>query len=139
MTIYRDGKKYIDSIMAYRMGYSLDTVRDTPYVPSEYGDLEWSKPGDSGEVYYTGNLETHMVRSITWAKDGMAYFLFFLEQVKEADAEFYKDHVVPLKSIDSSRYELVGNYPITPIRPKTIEEIKEEHVVPMKAKRGVVY
>lgn len=36
VTIYRDGKKYIDSIMAYRMGYSLDTVRDTPYVPSEY-------------------------------------------------------------------------------------------------------
>lgn len=137
VTIYRDGKKYIDSIMAYRMGYSLDTVRDTPYVPSEYGDLEWSKSGDSGDVYFTGNPETHMVRSISWAKDGMAYFLFFLEQVKEADAEFYKDHVVPLKNIDSSRYELVGNYPITPIKPKTIEEIKQEHVVPMKAKTGV--
>ncbi|ETI94413.1 MAG: hypothetical protein Q621_VSBC00352G0001, partial [Veillonella sp. DORA_B_18_19_23] len=136
VTIYRDGKKYIDSIMAYRMGYSLDTVRDTPYVPSEYGDLEWSKSGDSSEVYYTGNPETHMVRSITWTKDGMAYFLFFLEQVKEADAEFYKDHVIPLKSIDSSRYELVGNYPITP---KTIEEIKQEHVVPMKVKTGVFY
>ena len=77
VTIYRDGKKYIDSIMAYRMGYSLDTVRDTPYVPSEYGDLEWSKPGDSSEVYYTGNPETHMVRSISWTKDGMAYSLFF--------------------------------------------------------------
>jgi len=115
--------------MAYRMGYSLDTVRDTPYVPSEYGDLEWSKSGDSGEIYYTGNPETHMVRSITWAKDGMAYSLFFLERVKEADAEFYKDHVVPLKSIDSSCYELVGNYLTTPIKPKTIEEIKEEHVV----------
>ena len=51
--------------------------------------------------YYTGNPETHMVRSITWTKDGMAYSLFFLEQVKEADAEFYKEHVVPLKSIDS--------------------------------------
>ena len=127
VTIYRDGKKYIDSIMAYRMGYSLDTVRDTPYVPSEYGDLEWSKPSDSGEVYYTGSPETHMVRSITWEKDGMAYFLFFLERVKEADAE-------PLKSIDSSRYELVGNYPI-----KTIEEIKQEHVVPMIAKTGVFY
>ncbi len=62
MTIYRDGKKYIDSIMAYRMGYSLDTVRDTPYVPSEYGDLEWSKSGDSGDVYFTGNPETHMVQ-----------------------------------------------------------------------------
>ena len=123
--------------MAYRMGYSLDTVRDTPYVPSEYGDLEWSKPGDSSEVYYTGNPETHMVRSITWAKDGMAYFLFFLERMKEADAEFYKEHVVPLKSIDSSRYELVGNYPTTPIKPKTIEEMKQEHVVPMKAKTGV--
>lgn len=133
-TIYRDGKKYIDSIMAYRMGYSLDTVRDTPYVPSEYGDFEWSKSGDSGEVYYTGNSETHMVRSITWVKYGMAYFLFFLERVKEADAEFYKEHVVPLKSIDTFRYELVGNYPI-----KTIEEIKQEHVVPMKAKTGVFY
>ena len=54
--------------------------------------------------------------------------------MKEADAEFYKEHVVPLKSIDSSRYELVGNYPI-----KTIEEIKQEHVVPMKAKTGVFY
>ena len=130
VTIYRDGKKYIDSIMAYRMGYSLDTVRDTPYVPSEYGDLEWSKSGDSGDVYFTGNPETHMVRSISWTKEGMAYSLFFLERMKEADAEFYKEHVVPLKSIDSSRYELVGNYPTTP---KTIEEIKEEHVVPMKA------
>lgn len=137
VTIYRDGKKYIDSIMAYRMGYSLDTVRDTPYVPSEYGDLEWSKPGDSSEVYYTGNPETHMVRSISWTKDGMAYSLFFLERMKEADAEFYKEHVVPLKSIDSSRYELVGNYPTTPIKPKTIEEMKQEHVVPMKAKTGV--
>lgn len=120
--------------MAYRMGYSLDTVRDTPYAPSEYGDFEWSKSGDSGEVYYTGNPETHMVRSITWVKDGMAYFLFFLERVKEDDAEFYKAHVVPLKSIDTFRYELVGNYPI-----KTIEEIKQEHVVPMKAKTGVFY
>lgn len=107
--------------MAYRMGYSLDTVRDTPYVPSEYGDLEWSKSGDSGDVYFTGNPETHMVRSISWTKDGMAYSLFFLERMKEADAEFYKEHVVPLKSIDSSRYELVGNYPTTPIKPKTIE------------------
>ncbi|MDU4216262.1 MAG: hypothetical protein E7I16_09525 [Veillonella sp.] len=122
VTIYRDGKKYIDS--------SLDTVRDIPYVPSEYGDIEWSKSGDSSEVYFTGDPETHMVRSISWTKDGMAYSLFFLERVKEADAEFYKEHVVPLKSIDSSRYELVGNYPTTP---KTIEEIKEEHVVPMKA------
>ena len=128
--IYQAGEKFITNVMAYRMGYSLDTVRDTPYVPSEYGDLEWSKSGDSGDVYFTGNPETHMVRSISWTKDGMAYSLFFLERVKEADAEFYKEHVVPLKSIDSSRYELVGNYPTTP---KTIEEIKEEHVVPMKA------
>ena len=106
----------------------LDVYKRQPYVPSEYGDLEWSKSGDSSEVYYTGNPETHMVRSITWAKDNMAYSLFFLEQVKEADAEFYKDHVVPLKSIDSSRYELAGNYPMKPIKPKTIEEIKQEHV-----------
>ena len=135
--IYQDGNKFITNVMAYRMGYSLDTVRDTPYVPSEYGDLEWSKSGDSGDVYFTGNPETHMVRSISWTKEGMAYSLFFLERMKEADAEFYKEHVVPLKSIDSSRYELVGNYPTTPIKPKTIEEMKQEYVVPMKAKTGV--
>ena len=79
------------------MGYSLDTVGIfPPMFPSEYGDLEWSKSGDSSRVYYTGNPETHMVRSITWTKDGVAYS-YFLRTGEEADAEFYKDHVIPLK------------------------------------------
>ena len=121
--IYQAGKKFITNVMAYRMGYSLDTVRDTAYIPAEYKDFEWSEQGTAGEVYYTGNPETHMVRSITWAKDGMAYSLLFLEPVKAVDAEFYKEHIVPVKTIDSSRYELLGNYPITKISNKTKERI----------------
>ena len=121
--IYNDGRKFITNVMAYRMGYSLDTVRDTAYIPAEYKDFEWSEQGTAGEVYYTGNPETHMVRSITWAKDGMAYSLLFLEPVKAVDAEFYKEHIVPVKTIDSSRYELLGNYPITKISTKTRERI----------------
>ena len=121
--IYNDGRKFITNVMAYRMGYSLDTVRDTAYIPAEYKDFEWSEQGIAGEVYYTGNPETHMVRSITWAKDGMAYSLLFLEPVKAVDAEFYKEHIVPVKTIDSSRYELLGNYPITKISNKTKERI----------------
>ena len=121
--IYQDGRKFITNAMAYRMGYSLDTVRDTAYIPAEYKDFEWSEQGTAGEVYYTGNPETHMVRSITWAKDGMAYSLLFLEPVKAVDAEFYKEHIVPVKTIDSSRYELLGNYPITKISNKTKERI----------------
>ena len=38
----------------------------------------------------------------------MAYFLFFQVPVKASEAEFYKDHVVPLKDIDSSRTDLIG-------------------------------
>ena len=121
--IYNDGRKFITNVMAYRMGYSLDTVRDTAYIPAEYKDFEWSEQGTAGEVYYTGNPEIHMVRSITWAKDGMAYSLLFLEPVKAVDAEFYKEHVVPVKNIDSSRYELLGNYPITKTFTKTKERI----------------
>ena len=121
--IYNDGRKFITNVMAYRMGYSLDTVRDTAYIPAEYKDFEWSEQGIAGEVYYTGNPETHMVRSITWAKDGMAYSLLFLEPVKAVDAEFYKEHIVPVKTIDSSRYELLGNYPITKTFTKTKERI----------------
>ena len=41
--IYQDGNKFIGNIMAYRMGYSLDTVRDTAYIPAEYKDYEWSE------------------------------------------------------------------------------------------------
>lgn len=119
--IYQAGKKFITNVMAYRMGYSLDTVRDTAYIPAEYKDYEWSEQGESGKVYYTGDPGKQLIRSITWTEAGMAYSLFFLEPVKAADAEFYKEHVVPVKTIDSSRYELLGNYPITKIPAKTLK------------------
>lgn len=51
--IYQAGKKFITNAMAYRMGYSVDTVRDTAYIPTEYKDYEWSEQGESGEVFYT--------------------------------------------------------------------------------------
>lgn len=121
--IYQDGRKFITNVMAYRMGYSLDTVRDTAYIPAEYKDYEWSEQGESGKVYYTGNPGKQLIRSITWTEGGMAYSLFFLEPVKAVDAEFYKEHIVPVKTIDSSRYELLGNYPITKISTKTRERI----------------
>ena len=123
--IYQDGRKFITNAMAYRMGYSLDTVRDTAYIPAEYKDYEWSEQGESGKVYYTGNPGKQLIRSITWTEGGMAYSLFFLEPVKAADAEFYKEHIVPVKTIDSSRYELLGNYPITKISTK-----KRERIIP---------
>ena len=53
--IYQAGEKFITNVMAYRMGYSLDTVRDTAYIPAEYKDYEWSEQGESGVVYYTGD------------------------------------------------------------------------------------
>ena len=121
--IYQAGKKFITNVMAYRMGYSLDTVRDTAYIPAEYKDYEWSEEGESGKVYYTGKPGVQLIRSITWTEGGMAYSLLFLEAVKSVDAEFYKEHVVPVKNIDSSRYELLGNYPITKISTKTRERI----------------
>ena len=121
--IYQAGEKFITNVMAYRMGYSLDTVRDTAYIPAEYKDYEWSEQGESGKVYYTGNTGAQLIRSITWTEGGMAYSLFFLEPVKAADAEFYKEHIVPVKTIDSSRYELLGNYPITKTFTKTKERI----------------
>lgn len=121
--IYQVGKKFITNVMAYRMGYSLDTVRDTAYIPAEYKDYEWSEQGESDKVYYTGNPGKQLIRSITWTQNDMAYSLFFLDLVKAADAEFYKEHIVPVKNIDSSRYELLGNYPITKISTKTRERI----------------
>ena len=117
--IYQDGNKFIGNIMAYRMGYSVDTVRDTAYIP-----------GESGKVYYTGNPGAQLIRSITWTEGGMAYSLFFLEPVKAVDAEFYKEHVVPVKTIDSSRYELLGNYPVTKISNKTRDEYDKERMIP---------
>lgn len=128
--IYQDGNKFITNVMAYRMGYSLDTVRDTAYIPAEYKDYEWSEQGESGKVYYTGKLGVQLIRSITWTEGGMAYSLFFLEPVKAVDAEFYKEHVVPVKNIDSSRYELLGNYPVTKISDKTRDEYDKERMIP---------
>ena len=128
--IYQDGNKFIGNIMAYRMGYSVDTVRDTAYIPAEYKDYEWSEQGESGKVYYTGNPGAQLIRSITWTEGGMAYSLFFLEPVKAVDAEFYKEHVVPVKNIDSSRYELLGNYPVTKISNKTFDEYNKERMIP---------
>ena len=128
--IYQAGKKFITNAMAYRMGYSVDTVRDTAYIPTEYKDFEWSEQGESGEVFYTGNPAAQLIRSITWTEGGMAYSLFFLEPVKAVDAEFYKEHVVPVKNIDSSRYELLGNHPVTKISNKTIDEYNKERMIP---------
>ena len=128
--IYQDGNKFITNVMAYRMGYSLDTVRDTAYIPAEYKDYEWSEQGESGKVYYTGKPGVQLIRSITWTEGGMAYSLFFLEPVKAGDAEFYKEHVVPVKNIDSSRYELLGNYPVTNISNKTFDEYNKERMIP---------
>ena len=128
--IYQAGEKFITNVMAYRMGYSLDTVRDTAYIPAEYKDYEWSEQGESGKVYYTGNPGKQLIRSITWTEGGMAYSLFFLEPVKAVDAEFYKEHIVPVKNIDSSRYELLGNYPVTKISDKTIDEYNKERMIP---------
>lgn len=128
--IYQDGNKFITNVMAYRMGYSLDTVRDTAYIPAEYKDYEWSEQGESGKVYYTGKPGVQLIRSITWTEGGMAYSLFFLEPVKAVDAEFYKEHVVPVKTIDSSRYELLGNYPVTKISNKTRDEYDKERMIP---------
>ena len=128
--IYQAGKKFITNVMVYRMGYSLDTVRDTAYIPAEYKDYEWSEQGESGKVYYTGKPGVQLIRSITWTEGSMAYSLFFLEPVKAVDAEFYKEHVVPVKMIDSSRYELLGNYPVTKISNKTIDEYNKERMIP---------
>ena len=128
--IYKVGKKFIGQVMAYRMGYSVDTVRDTAYIPAEYKDYEWSEQGESGKVYYTGNPGAQLIRSITWTEGGMAYSLFFLEPVKSVDAEFYKEHIVPVKIIDSSRYELLGNYPVTKTSNKTRAEYDKERMIP---------
>ena len=128
--IYQAGKKFITNVMAYRMGYSVDTVRDIAYIPAEYKDFEWSEQGESGEVFYTGDPATQLIRSITWTEGGMAYSLFFLEPVKAVDAEFYKEHVVPVKNIDSSRYDLLGNYPTTKTSTKTIDGYNKQRMIP---------
>ena len=54
--------------------------------------------GESGEVFLHrgSNSTTNSQHYVD--KDGMAYSLFFLESVKSVDAEFYKDHVGPVKN-----------------------------------------
>ena len=38
----------------------------------------------------------------------MAYFPFFQVPVKASEAEFYKDHVVPLKILIQVKIDLIG-------------------------------
>lgn len=56
----------------------------------------------------TGDVDKGLVRSVTWYKDNMAYFLFFQVPVKASEADFYRNHVVPLKDIDPNRTDLIG-------------------------------
>lgn len=115
-TVYwKEGQEYqersgrwVNHVMAFRMSYSKDTVWPKEYVPTEYHDVQWIDSTPTGDVQYTGNVDKSLVRSITWYKDNMAYFLFFQVPVKASEAEFYKDHVVPLNDIDPSRTDLIG-------------------------------
>ena len=115
-TVYwKEGQEYqersgrwVNHTMVFRMSYSMDTVWPKEYVPTEYHDVQWIDSTPTGDVQYTGNVDKGLVRSIAWSKDNMAYFLFFQVPVKVSEAEFYKDHVVPLKNIDSSRTDLIG-------------------------------
>ena len=59
-----------------------------------------------GSIYR--DVDKGLVRSVTWYKDNMAYFLFFQVPVKASEADFYRNHVVPLKDIDPSRTDLIG-------------------------------
>ena len=115
-TVYwKEGQEYqersgrwVNHTMVFRMSYSMDTVWPKEYVPTEYHDVQWIDSTPTGDVQYTGNVDKGLVRSVAWSKDNMAYFLFFQVPVKASEAEFYKDHVVPLKDIDSSRTDLIG-------------------------------
>ena len=115
-TVYwKEGQEYqersgrwVNHTMVFRMSYSMDTVWPKEYVPTEYHDVEWIDSTPTGDVQYTGNVDKGLVRSVAWSKDNMAYFLFFQVPVKASEAEFYKDHVVPLKNIDSSHTDLIG-------------------------------
>ena len=86
----------------------MDTVWPEEYIPREYHDVQWTDSTPTGDVHYTGDVDKGLVRSVTWYKDNMAYFLFFQVPVKVSEAEFYKDHVVPLKDIAPSRIDLIG-------------------------------
>ncbi len=100
--------RWVTHTMVFRMSYSMDTVRPEEYIPMEYHDVQWSDSTPIGEVDYTGDVDKGLVRSVTWYKDNMAYFLFFQVPVKASEADFYRDHVVPLKNIDPSRTDLIG-------------------------------
>ena len=75
---YRVGKRNSGSIFVYRMGYSVNDVKDVPYVPGEYKDFEWSEQGESGEVFYTGDPAAQLIRSVTWTKRRYGIFLIVL-------------------------------------------------------------
>ena len=100
--------RWVTHTMVFRMSYSMDTVWPEEYIPMEYHDVQWSDSTPIGEVHYTGDVDKDLVRSVTWYKDNMAYFLFFQVPVKASEADFYRDHVVPLKNIDPSRTDLIG-------------------------------
>ena len=100
--------RWVNHTMVFRMSYSMDTVWPEEYIPWEYHDVQWSDSTPIGEVQYTGDVDKGLVRSVTWYKDNMAYFLFFQVPVKASEADFYRDHVVPLKDIDPSRTDLIG-------------------------------
>ena len=100
--------RWVTHTMVFRMSYSMDTVWPEEYIPMEYHDVQWSDSTPIGEVQYTGDVDKGLVRSVTWYKDNMAYFLFFQVPVKASEADFYRNHVVPLKDIDSSRTDLIG-------------------------------
>ena len=78
------------------------------YIPREYHDVQWTDSTPIGDVHYTGDVDKGLVRSVTWYKDNMAYFLFFQVPVKASEIEFYRDHIVSLKDIDFSRTDLIG-------------------------------
>ena len=100
--------RWVTHTMVFRMSYSMDTVWPEEYIPMEYHDVQWSDSTPIGEVQYTGDVDKGLVRSVTWYKDNMAYFLFFQVPVKASEADFYRNHVVPLKDIDPSRTDLIG-------------------------------
>ena len=100
--------RWVNHTMVFRMSYSMDTVWPEEYIPWEYHDVQWSDSTPIGEVQYTGDVDKGLVRSVTWYKDNMAYFLFFQVPVKASEADFYRNHVVPLKDIDPSRTDLIG-------------------------------
>ena len=100
--------RWVTHTMVFRMSYSMDTVWPEEYIPMEYHDVQWSDSTPIGEVQYTGDVDKGLVRSVTWYKDNMAYFLFFQVPVKASEADFYRNHVVPLKDIDPNRTDLIG-------------------------------